>query len=239
MVSSGAKISSSYVARIFRNWRWSWKKPSTQQIQKFTTENIEYYSQWVVLIPTLPFHRLKFCDEAHFVSRHLYRSRMIGPQGSQLYGLNQQALSDSISLTLLINPASPAIPFYFHIRAESNTEWDFLLFILSAIEEGHLIKGDFFIVDNATIHFGGETWQMMVDIFNDFEINYIFLPKYSPELNPCELVFAYLKRYIRDHRTPVTPFHHLLLLALAELPYRHVLSFYDRCINIQERILPQ
>jgi len=45
--------------------------------------------------------RLKFVDEAHFVSRKLHRSHMLAPTGVQPYLRDSTNLDDSFSLTLL------------------------------------------------------------------------------------------------------------------------------------------
>jgi hypothetical protein len=62
-------VSQRWVARVFEDWRWSWKVPTVVQLHKFTNENIERYINYVVFVAGIPLRRLKFVDEIHFVSR--------------------------------------------------------------------------------------------------------------------------------------------------------------------------
>lgn len=233
----GVDINASFLGCIFRNWRWSWRKPTIQQLKKFTPDNITYYARWITLIPLIPLERIKFCDESHFVSQQLHRSQVIGPINTSSYLSDAEDISDSFSLTLLVNLANPANLFYIDLRANSNTEWDFLDFVCDAILSGHLQRGDFFVVDNASIHFGGETRPYLTRILNHHGVRYLFLPTYSPELNPCELVFNVVKQYIRNHRVLFDQIPQLLLCALASIPHSHLVKFYDKCVNVCSRIV--
>jgi len=152
----GVIVSPSFLKQIFCNWQWSWKKPTIQHINKYTPENVRYYERWVSLVPHLPFDRLKFCDELHFLSHHLHQNRVIGPINAQQYLHDTADIADSFSLTLL-DLSNQHNPFFLDLRVASNTEWDFLTFVCYAITAGWLQRGDFFIVDNASIHFGGES----------------------------------------------------------------------------------
>jgi transposase len=53
--------------------------------------------------------------------------------------------------------------------------------------------GDYVILDNAPIHHKEE----LLDISKLYQLNLIFLPAYSPDLNPIEKVWANFKRHLR------------------------------------------
>ena len=57
----------------------------------------------------------------------------------------------------------------------TNDKWDFVRTITWFIRRGGLIAGDVLVLDLAGVRL-------------------IFLPAYSPELNPCELVFGHVKQ---------------------------------------------
>lgn len=63
------QLSPSYIARIFQGWKWTWKKPQRNQIQKYTANNISYYGIYLGWILGVPWNRLRFVDEAHCVSK--------------------------------------------------------------------------------------------------------------------------------------------------------------------------
>jgi transposase len=58
-----------------------------------------------------------------------------------------------------------------------------------------LQRGDVVILDNLSSHKSPEAARMMKDIGAWF----LFLPPYSPDLNPIEMAFAKLKALIRKH----------------------------------------
>ena len=56
-----------------------------------------------------------------------------------------------------------------------------------------LKPGDYVIWDNAAFHRGDE----LKEIAEKFDINIIYLPAYSPDLNPIEKLWANFKRNLR------------------------------------------
>jgi hypothetical protein len=197
---------------------------------------MRYYQRWIFTLPSLPLHKLKFCDEAHFTTCHLCCAQQVGPSGSCLYTTSTEGLNTDYSLTLLLDLTNDANPFFLHLCASSNSEWDFFEFIISAVEEGRLVAGDWLIVDNASIHFGQATWEPLTNLLSAAGVQYIFLPTYSPELNPCELIFASVKNFIRNNQSPHFRTYKLMLLALANIPFAHVWRAYEHCVFIKDRI---
>ena len=78
-------------------------------------------------------------------------------------------------------------------RADSNDQFDFLQVIVWLLEQGALTAGDYLIMDNARVHHGGEAAPIVKRLLAAAGVQLIYLPAYSPELNPCELVFGYVK----------------------------------------------
>jgi transposase len=83
-------------------------------------------------------------------------------------------------------------------------------------------------MDNASIHIAGAT--QLLPLLTALNIRIRFMPPYSPELNPCELVFAQIKRYIRNHRRPVT-IEDELVEACARVTVAQVTRYYHHCID--------
>ena len=82
----------------------------------------------------------------------------------------------------------------------TNDQWDFCVFILNAISSQFLLPGDILVLDNASIHRGKDSIGILKRILDIFQISIWYLPTYSPELNPCELVFGYVKNRLRTKR---------------------------------------
>lgn len=143
--------------------------------------------------------------------------------------VQKDSLNVSFSLTLLIDLANEESPLGLTIRTNSNTQWDFLDFVLAMIEQKRLVPGDYLIVDNATVHCGSDSWEALKRALNLVGVTLIYLPKYSPEFNPCELVFAAMKNWLRWHRSLTSPMWVEILQALARITYEDLLAFYWQC----------
>ena len=51
------------------------------------------------------------------------------------------------------------------------------------------------VMDNCTIHYV----QPVLDTLKQMGILVLFLPPYSPDMNPIEEMFSYIKYYLKDH----------------------------------------
>ncbi len=65
----GVRVSRAWLSRMFRRWRWSFKKLNHKHVDKYTPRNIAYYGQYLAYIRTVPMNRIKYMDEASFSSR--------------------------------------------------------------------------------------------------------------------------------------------------------------------------
>lgn len=61
-----------YIRRIFSQWRWTWKKPESRNINKYTPENMTYYGEFLLWIRHIPIFKLKYMDEAHFDVKRMF-----------------------------------------------------------------------------------------------------------------------------------------------------------------------
>jgi transposase len=118
-----------------------------------------------------------------------------------------------------------------------HSQWDFLEFLSAAIDDGQLRSGDVLVVDNASVHVGHETTDLVFDLLRSHNIFLLFLPAYSPELNPCELVFALLKDALRQMTLSPTMVKEILLV-LARISSSQVAAFYKKCIWDVTQSLP-
>jgi transposase len=109
---------------------------------------------------------------------------------------------------------------------------DFLVFVTDLIRNGVLTEGDVFVVDNASVHYADSIATMLDDILAAVGVRMFFLPAYSPELNPCELVFAQVKHYLRRHRLDL-PFLFEIAIAFAQVSADNVRHYYDECLSLR------
>ena len=124
---------------------------------------------------------------------------------------------------------------FISARNESNTQVDFLKFLVDAIDEKYLKRGDFVVCDNASIHGGEETLELLLEYLQVNEVTLIYLPAYSPELNPCELVFAMVKTFLRNNRNISIPLLEDIAIGFAIPTKENMENFYHKCCRSFEK----
>lgn len=221
------------VRRATLRWGFSAKLPSLFSLHKYTAANISYYRDWINNIATYNPLRLKFLDEAHFDSRYLKRRTGFALAGRRFRGV-AAAMSgqSSFTFTMLTSLTSPHGFILSEPRQSTNTRWDFASFVLDRIIDGSLVANDLLIVDNAAIHCADDMLDLLEPVLDDHHIQLIFLPKYSPELNPCELVWAQLKGFIRNQHISGQSLLDTLAMAVALVSFDTVRRYYEKCIYI-------
>lgn len=66
----------------------------------------------------------------------------------------------------------------------------------------------------------------------------VFLPAYSPELNPCELVFAQLKSNLRKIPYRRGPLLDLIMEIAPRISMDNLINYYAKCIR-PKVVLPE
>ena len=146
----------------------------------------EYLNQ----IKDIPKDDLVYIDESG-VEETIIKDRGWGKKGERIHGKRSGKYYNRINvLSALCNNKSIA-PFIF--KGTCNTE------LFNKWVEGILIKelkkGQVVIMDNASFHKSQKT----IDLIESAGCRVIFLPPYSPNLNPIEKFWANMKRWIRTH----------------------------------------
>jgi len=223
-------ISKGDVMRIFWKWKWTWRICAKIQVQKFTILNMTRYANYVYWFSAQNWSKVKFVDEVHFSSKNVSQRKLVGPKNTKLVMLNKGPIDTRLTATVLTVPERNIQPLEIWIRDDTNTSYDFTKFILNSIESKALVSGDILVCDNASVHGGEDTFVILQTLFDLMGITIYFLPAYSPELNPVEMVFAFVKNYLRsnDHDDN-------LLLAIIEAFSRVqpdlLKKYYAHCAN--------
>jgi transposase len=97
------------------------------------------------------------------------------------------------------------------------------------IESNFFEEGDYFLVDNASVHHGSDAFPILCEMLEAVGVHLIYLPKYSPELNPCEEVFSLVKGHLRCYRGSAR-FWQEIIQSLATVTYKHVYKYYKNAI---------
>jgi len=224
-------VQESFVRQTLQRWRWSLKRPTHLQLQKFSQGNLLRYVRYAVGILQVPVAKIKYLDEAHFVSRELQTKQAWGERGEKVYVFSNANLKTSFSLTVLTRLDSADSSVVADIHYESNTQWDFMAFIIYCIQSGALLAGDYLVLDNAAVHVGSESWDLMVAIFQSAGVHICFLPCYSPELDAAEYVFHFVKDRVKRNRSKHSDKLWIdTVVALASISQETMWGFYQKSL---------
>ena len=110
----------------------------------------------------------------------------------------------------------------------------FTHFVKRLIENGTLQQGDYFILDNCTVHTQGDNIGLKQALWDQHNVWLILLPPYSPELNPTELVFRTLvMRLLAENRRynclDANDFVDAIDKTLGQIGLAEIASYYHDC----------
>ena len=153
------------------------------------------------LIKPLPKDRLYYIDECG-IDTYIYREYVYAPRGKAVAGAisgKKFKRTNIVAARCIDNIVAPMI--YDGTTDSVLFEYWFENYLLKAIP-----KGSYCILDNATFHRKSKLHALAARA----DCTVIFLPPYSPDLNPIEKFWAWLKRQLRK----ILPSHDEFLDAL-------------------------
>jgi len=225
-------VSRSYLSRLFKSWRWSFHFPNHEQLQKYEPDNVQYYIEFFFGLRELSWKKLKFFDESSYCPRQLAKRKILGPRNQPRTVQRRQNLNEpSLTTSVLLCPKNKESPVKLNIKEGTNNAFDFLDNIITFTQLGYLSAGDYLILDNARIHCSREIWPYLTNFLDQASINLLFMPKYSPELNPCELVHAKAKHFIRNNSLLNVSLQEKILFAHSQVSYHNIKNFYKHCFQ--------
>jgi transposase len=113
-------------------------------------------------------------------------------RGERVYDENPTAPGETINTVAVFTERGVEA---VEMHRESLTAQRFI-FYLSTYLIPLLMNGKVLIMDNHPVHHA----KRVVKFLEDENIQYIYLPAYSPELNPIEEAFSKAKHYIKGHK---------------------------------------
>ena len=212
--------------------KWSRKKMTRPAAEKFTDNNIAYCQAFIDYISTVDPYRIKFFDETGLklpnVANPCCGHSLVGERCVEI---SRNAQSPNITLNLLCGLEN--IMYGNTVRGATDTI-RFLQFFHEASQnfqtDGRPILeyGDHIVMDNCATHcfLGGEILGEWLD---EIACVLVYLPTYSPELNPIELVFNKLKTILHrvDYQDLIRDNLHVAAYeALKEITASDMRGFY-------------
>ncbi len=190
------------------------------------------WSLYVQQIRFVDWRRLKFFDESHCVSKELLSTRICGPRGANLRVFDEFPNDERLNVLLLTSIEHANAPLFYAVNNGTNDSWSFLQFVIDAVYAGYVVNGDILVMDNASVHRGVAMCAYLDQLVAHVGAHIVYLPTYSPELNPCEYVFAHMKHWLRRNPHPGVALPRRLIQSLAEVQVGDVLSFYSHCTSV-------
>jgi transposase len=157
------------------------------------TKRSDYHKDFRNAVSDVGLKNIIYLDESGFDARDMYKESCWCPKGKEVYGERSgRRFRRRTSLLLAKKGKSLLAPFIF--KGTCNTKlfnaWleKMLIVELNECEEKQVI-----VMDNASIHKNKKTR----DIIEKAGHELLFLPPYSPDLNPIEKVFGTIKRMLK------------------------------------------
>jgi len=197
---------------------------------------MQRYKAYIVEIYSIPWPKIHFLDEASFVSRNLHSHKVYAPRGEKVFVFHGEPLAETLSVTLSTHLNKPKC-LVGTMVSDTNSQYDFTSYLIYILSMDFVEHGDFIVLDNATIHSATDTFRMVYDLCEAKDVRIIFLPTYSPELNPVELCWAQIKRHIKESRRLQTsaanrnPLSLEIALGIAKITPVQLVNYYSKCIE--------
>ncbi|MEW8546428.1 MAG: IS630 family transposase, partial [Candidatus Thiodiazotropha sp.] len=179
---------------------WSYKVMSRPAGDRFSDRNLQYTHAFIDVIRNRDPVRIKFMDEAGFcLPDAASATRGHAPVGQRCVEIQDIKKSQNLTLNLLIG--IEGVLYINFVHGASNTA-EFLNFFDEAAraytDSGTpvLSPGDIVVVDNAAIH-RHEAERILGTFFQNIGIELIYLPTYSPDMNPAEFAFNHIRTQLR------------------------------------------
>ena len=181
--------------------------------------------KFAALITRLPQKRLVFLDETG-INRSMARSHGWSPKGEPLVDYRPTNRGDNF--TVIGAVSCDRIICNQTIKGALNiARWtDFVRKRLAP----RLSEGDILIMDNLRIHHHADA----LDILENKGVEVLFLPPYSPDFNPIEPVWAYMKWRLKTfaERDPAS-LPRTVWKALLSVTPKLLAAWFEHCRNAQ------
>jgi transposase len=227
----GVEVTEQHVGSVLtKELRLTYKRLSILRPERLTPTNLLKTQDYFGYLANFNPRQLRYFDECAVGSKGLEPRYGRSPQG-QRASIEQANASWgrwSVNALTCIREEEPAC--YWSAVRRSTLADDLLDFFRGAIDET-LQPGDVVVLDNCRTHhqFAGELKRML----NAAGVALLFLPPYSPFLNPIELHFNTLKGAIRRNYSTAdrwTAFESLFCAMDDTATTANMASYYGKCV---------
>lgn len=165
--------------------------------------------------------RLVFLDESG-VRTDLTRTHARGPRGKRVWDAVPHGRWKTVTAIAAVTLDGPVAPFAFEGATDTAAFRTYVMKILAP----ELLPGDLVVMDNLSVHKAAG----VAEAIERRGARVVYLPPYSPDLNPVELLWAKVKRLLRSAAArSVEAIYKALGQAIAAVTENDCLSWFMHC----------
>lgn len=171
----------------------------TTRYQEQDPEEVAAYQEQIKEIPP---EKVAYVDECG-IDTYLYREYGYAPRGQKVFDRISGHKYKRCGIVAAQMADRILAPFQYSGTMDSTLfEFWFTEQLIPSLEKGTVI-----VMDNASFH----SKKRLISLAQNAGCKLIFLPPYSPELNPIENFWAWLKRFLRNILSSAASFDDALL----------------------------
>ena len=179
------------ISKCIKNIQFTRKRLCKATEERNSTRTLDARQVYCQNIQTIPDARLVFLDETGF-NLHMSKHYGYSPINAKCYKTVPANRGRNISLMLAINMHGIV---GFKIKEGSFDGTGFMSFITEGLlPHFNDHQNDVLVMDNCRFHHRAD----VRDLLEEHNIHYMYLPAYSPQLNPIEQYFSHLKAKYSD-----------------------------------------
>lgn len=224
---------------LSKELNYTYKRVSRPKGIRFTQYNMLFTQAYIDFCQRKTTRQLKFMDESGFKITFSDRNYGHSKKGERCIEIGRNLAGRNLTLNLLVG--SDCVLYFNFVDGPSNTE-TYLNFwheaSLSQDDFGRPVffPGDVVIVDNCSIH-QNRAERVLTQFFGQQNVEYTFLPTYSPDLNPVENCFGKIKKIPTQERFREIAANNLklaIVYAIKEIQQSDLINFFKHTgyINI-------
>ena len=206
------------------------KRPMARLTESNKTKRVEFASK----MNLYGNRNILFLDESGFNLHTSINYGYASPNHDPvLYQPNSKGKNVSLCAIISINGIE-----HFKLRQGAYNGDNFAEFLLECNEKGVFVRNPLLILDNVRFHHSPN----IVNLMNNLGVEVMYLPAYSPDLNPIEQVFSCIKAHlniIRPRATTVSALLSNIEIAISKISgglNEYYRSFWETYSSIVNRI---
>ena len=178
---------------------WTRKRVQRSNRDRWLYGNILYTRNFMDHVSTLDVYSLRYVDEAGFNINSSLRHYGSSEIGSHALKVSKHHVGPNYTLFLMVGLNNKIFAYVSEGPSDSNTYIEFITQALDSNDkngEPVLYPGCCIVSDRAPIH-GRRSMDILGPSLEERDIEYYYLPPFSPDLNATEQAFACIKHLMK------------------------------------------